>query len=324
VIDSPDNAAAVSVRAPEAAEAEVIQTIWEASYSVDDPAGFSRGGWSVGAWSTDHRVLVRGGRLVGLAAVRAEAAPDGAMPARVALVPDARQPALAEMIVNSAVDLVTAAGGHVVRLFLPDRAQWAVRAAEANGFRPVRTMAQMMLPANAPTPPQESIEGVQVRPMRPNEEGLVLEALNRAWAGTWNFVPIAPEMLAADLQGQREGMLLGIADDGSIAGTCHAMFALDDRNPDGQPRAWISNLTVDPAHRNRGLARHLLAAAIADLRARGATSITLGVDADNPAPFRLYQSVGFEIQTRLTAWDRSHDQGLVPGPSPSYDQSHHG
>ena len=37
---------------------------------------------------------------------------------------------------------------------------------------------------------------------------------------------------------------------------------------------------------------------------RGATSITLGVDADNPAPFRLYQSVGFEIASRLEAWDK--------------------
>ncbi|HEV7662552.1 MAG TPA: GNAT family N-acetyltransferase [Chloroflexota bacterium] len=305
MIDSPDNAAAVSLRPPRPAEAEAIQAIWEASYSVDDPAGFSRGGWSVSAWSTDHRVLVRTGRLVGLAAVRAEAAPDGAMPARVALAPDAREPLLASMIVKSAVELVTAADGRLVRLFLPDRADWAVTAAEASGFRPVRTIAQMLLPADAVTPPLGSIEGVRVRSMQADEDGLVLEALNRAWAGTWNFVPIAPAMLAADLHGQRPGMLLGIDDEGAIIGTCHAMFALDDRNPDGQPRAWISNLTVDPSQRGRGLARHLLAAAIADLRRRGATSITLGVDADNPAPFKLYQSVGFEIQTRVTAWDRA-------------------
>jgi ribosomal protein S18 acetylase RimI-like enzyme len=47
----------------------------------------------------------------------------------------------------------------------------------------------------------------------------------------------------------------------------------------------------------------MLAAGIAHLRSRGATSVTLGVDADNPAPFRLYQSVGFEIASRLEAWD---------------------
>jgi ribosomal protein S18 acetylase RimI-like enzyme len=49
----------------------------------------------------------------------------------------------------------------------------------------------------------------------------------------------------------------------------------------------------------------MLVAGIAHLRGRGATSITLGVDADDPAPFRLYQSVGFGIVTRMQAWDRA-------------------
>ena len=40
------------------------------------------------------------------------------------------------------------------------------------------------------------------------------------------------------------------------------------------------------------------------LRALGATSVTLGVDADNPAPFRLYQSVGFRVTSSMDAWDK--------------------
>jgi ribosomal protein S18 acetylase RimI-like enzyme len=48
----------------------------------------------------------------------------------------------------------------------------------------------------------------------------------------------------------------------------------------------------------------MLAAGITHLRARGASSITLGVDANDPAPFRLYQSVGFEVVTSQQAWDR--------------------
>jgi ribosomal protein S18 acetylase RimI-like enzyme len=49
----------------------------------------------------------------------------------------------------------------------------------------------------------------------------------------------------------------------------------------------------------------MLSAGITLLRARGATSITLGVDANDPAPFRLYQSVGFEIATSQEAWDKA-------------------
>jgi ribosomal protein S18 acetylase RimI-like enzyme len=130
--------------------------------------------------------------------------------------------------------------------------------------------------------------------------------LNRAWTGTWNFVEITLEMLQRDLLGQRDGMLLGVdaADPDKIIATCHAVFAPGEQNPDGNPRAWISNLTVDPDVRQRGVARAMLSAGIAHLRSRGASSVTLGVDADNPAPFRLYQSVGFEIDSGMQAWDK--------------------
>ena len=132
----------------------------------------------------------------------------------------------------------------------------------------------------------------------------MLAALNRAWTGTWNFVEITFEMLEEDLKGQREGMLLGVDAADNIIATCHAVFNPGEQNPDGNPRAWISNLTVDPDFRQRGVARAMLSAGIAYLRAHGASSITLGVDADNPAPFRLYQSVGFEISSSSQAWDR--------------------
>jgi mycothiol synthase len=82
------------------------------------------------------------------------------------------------------------------------------------------------------------------------------------------------------------------------------VFDPTDVNPDDNPRAWISNLTVDPDYRGRGIARAMLAAGIAHLRSRGASSITLGVDANDPAPFTLYRSVGFQIASSLEAWDK--------------------
>ena len=57
--------------------------------------------------------------------------------------------------------------------------------------------------------------------------------------------------------------------------------------------------------RKRGVARALLAAGIARLRACGASSVILGVDANDPAPFHLYQSVGFQISTSQEAWDKA-------------------
>jgi ribosomal protein S18 acetylase RimI-like enzyme len=163
----------------------------------------------------------------------------------------------------------------------------------------------MLLPADAPSPATSGdLPGLSVRSIRKGEDRQVLAALNRAWNGTWNFVEISFEMLRRDLQGQRKGMLLAVNASGAIVATCHAVFDPTDVNPDDNPRAWISNLTVDPGYRGRGLARAMLAAGIAHLRSRGASSITLGVDANDPAPFTLYRSVGFQIASSLEAWDK--------------------
>jgi ribosomal protein S18 acetylase RimI-like enzyme len=172
----------------------------------------------------------------------------------------------------------------------------------------MRSIFHMLLPASVPHDAPISVpEGVRIRAMRAGEEPAILDALNRNWEGTWDFVPIRPEMLESDLAGQRAGMLLAVdaTDDTHILATCHAVFDPDDQNPDGDPRAWISNLTVDAEQRGRGLGRVMLLAGIASLRDRGAGSVTLGVDAGDPAPLRLYTSAGFEVVTSVGVWDIS-------------------
>jgi len=304
LIYTPDRTGVARLRVVEPAELEAVQAIWEASYAEDDPASWARGGWSVAGWATETRVLEASKQLVGVVAVRAEQAPDGAMPARLALDVAARKPAYAAMLVGGAVELIAAAGGRLVRLFVPSRAEWMQSAARSAGFEPVRSVAHMLMPASVPTPVGRLPEELRVRPLRDDEDQAVVDALNRNWAGTWNFVEIPYDMLQEDLAGQREGMLLGVDAEDRIVATCHAVYDPTEQNPDGNPRAWISNLTVDPGYRQRGIARAMLSAGITFLRARGATSITLGVDASDPAPYRLYQSVGFEVATSQEAWDK--------------------
>jgi ribosomal protein S18 acetylase RimI-like enzyme len=295
---APGKTGVASLRAAEPSDTDAIQAVWDSSSNHEDPAR------SIGAWATHVRVLVLDRRLIGLAAVRAEPAPDGALPARIALQPAARQVDRIEMLLLAAADLAREAGGRRIRLYLPSEPTWVQTGIHQAGFQAVRTFAHMLLPASAPTPRAEPVAGISLRAIRPGEDEQVLAALNRAWTGTWNFVEITVEMLQRDLQGQRDGMLLGVDGAERIIATCHAVFAPGEQNPDGNPRAWISNLTVDPDLRQRGVARAMLSAGIAYLRSRGASSVTLGVDADNPAPFRLYQSVGFEIDSGMQAWDK--------------------
>jgi len=305
LIYTPGKTGVARLRTAEPAETDALQAVWESSNAADDPASWARGGWGVAALATDIQVLDVRQRIIGIVAVRSETAPDGAMPARLALATDARQPAYAAALVNGAVDIVAAAGGALVRLFVPGRAAWMQDAARGAGFEPVRTVAHMLLPADAPTPEGKLPEDLSLRTIRADEDQAVLDTLNRNWTGTWNFVAITYEMLAEDLDGQREGMLLGVDAGDRIVATCHAVYEPNEQNPDGNPRAWISNVTVDPDYRQRGIARAMLSAGIKRLRGLGAGSITLGVDASNPAPFNLYQSVGFTIVTSQEAWDKA-------------------
>jgi ribosomal protein S18 acetylase RimI-like enzyme len=304
----PRSGPAVTLREPIQSEADAVQAVWEASLAYDDPASWPRGGWSAAGWATATRVLVVDNRIVGVAGIRAQDADDDHASIRVALDLDARQPAFAALLVDSALDLAREADATRVRLWVPARAGWLQAAARDAGFTAVRGVAHMLLPAESPTPDAAPPKGYAIRPMRDDEDQTVLDALNRAWASTWAFVPIPLEMLQRDLEGQREGMLLAIdASSERIIGTCHAVWEPREQNPDGSPRAWISNLTVDPEFRQRGIARTMLRAGIARLRTLGASSITLGVDSGDPAPMRLYTSAGFVVVSGVEAWDRDFE-----------------
>jgi mycothiol synthase len=307
MIGVPGSSGVPSLRRPTAAQAELVQAVWEASYAQDDPGSRPRGGWSVDSWATGQCALLVDEGVVGVAAVRAEPLSSSFVDARLALALDRRQPALAEMLVKASLDLAREADGEKVRLFVPSGADWALEAARKAGFEPVRSIFHMLLPGAAALAELNIPHNVRIRAMHPGEEPAILDALNNNWEGTWNFTPIRLEMLEGDLVDQRDGMLLAVdaRDDARIVATCHAVFDATDRNPDGDPRAWISNLTVHPEYRGQGLGRTMLVAGLRFLRDRGAGSITLGVDAGDPAPLRLYESVGFVTISSIEAWDKS-------------------
>lgn len=58
----------------------------------------------------------------------------------------------------------------------------------------------------------------------------------------------------------------------------------------------IKGLTVDPAHRRRGVGRALMRAAISTAREAGARKLTLRVLGHNAAARDLYAACGFEVE----------------------------
>ena len=55
----------------------------------------------------------------------------------------------------------------------------------------------------------------------------------------------------------------------------------------------VTNIAVHPAHRHRGIARHLLGTLLEYCRRKGATRVTLEVRPSNHTARRLYEGFGF-------------------------------
>jgi ribosomal protein S18 acetylase RimI-like enzyme len=72
--------------------------------------------------------------------------------------------------------------------------------------------------------------------------------------------------------------------------------------PDG--RGWIQQLAVARSARGLGLGRALLLHSLAELRARGATSLALGVQAENENAIGLYRDIGFEVAREWRVYAR--------------------
>jgi ribosomal protein S18 acetylase RimI-like enzyme len=66
-----------------------------------------------------------------------------------------------------------------------------------------------------------------------------------------------------------------------------------------QPQAFVASMAVEPAHRRRGAARALLAAAEDEARAMGLPYISLMVTQTNAEASRLYESAGYGTERRL-------------------------
>ena len=302
------------LRPPAPVELDAIQSVWSVSQDVDEPLGRPFGGWwSLMDWATTTHVLVASGAVIGVAAVEYQPGAEAAE-ARVVLLPGHRQRRNAVELIRAAITLARDLRASVVRLYTPVGALWVTEPARALGFQMIREQHVMLRPADVAPPVAAPVPGVLIRPLMDGEEPALLQFLNHAWAGTWNFRLITMEALRSDLEGQRRGMLVAVdeADPARIIGTCHAMFDPAHRNPDGQSYAWISNLTTDPAARGRGLGRALMTAGLHYLYAQGAGSIALGVDGGAAIPLALYRSVGFATISAVTIWERPVKEHLRP------------
>ena len=98
-------------------------------------------------------------------------------------------------------------------------------------------------------------------------------------------------MLAAKLDFQPEGVLIGVANGAVIA----AVLAGYDGH-----RGWINALAVDPNHRGHGYGAAMIEAASARLKTMGAVKVNLQIRGGNNSLEAYYESLGFEVENRIS------------------------
>jgi ribosomal protein S18 acetylase RimI-like enzyme len=122
-----------------------------------------------------------------------------------------------------------------------------------------------------------------------------LDALDRAtWTSLSSPAPV-PNVAWTffDEKTRPEDVLVAVVDNRVVG---YVKLGLATPLPSSDHVRTIIGLAVEPSARRLGVGRALLAAAVAEARARGARRLTLRVLGHNEAARRLYDSAGFSVE----------------------------
>jgi ribosomal protein S18 acetylase RimI-like enzyme len=179
----------------------------------------------------------------------------------------------------------------------------------ANDFERVRRFFLMRRDLTAPIPDPPLPDGIEVRPVTPDQHRAIHDAQFEAFRDHWG----SREPTEQDFErthGRKEldtGLWVVAWDGAQVAGVVENWIWPEENAELGVARGWLERISVRRPWRRRGLARALTAASLRRLRDAGMVEGMLGVDATNPhGAFGLYEGLGFEIQRRESAYRRTY------------------
>ena len=144
-----------------------------------------------------------------------------------------------------------------------------------------------------------------LRPMRPADRDRVMEICRDVWDGH-DYIPRVFDAWVADAGSTFQAAEL----EGTVVG-------LQRLRPYAPGLIWYEGLRVASAHRRQGLARAMLASAIAEAKDQGFRETRLATG--NPGAARLFESAGFERRLDTRWWRAQRVEGGEPSriPDPS-------
>ncbi len=193
----------------------------------------------------------------------------------------------------------------------PDReATGEARWLESLGYGATEWGAMLVRPHLDDIPDRVLPDGVEVRPVSPDELRPVLAAHFEAFRGEWDFrEPTEEDYIEAIEAPYRDESLWKVAWAGdTVVGQVKPFVNTEENAARGYRRGYTEYISTHRDWRNRGIAGALLAMSLRELRERGMTEAALGVDTNNPGgAFELYTSLGFQLRSYEAVYTRPLD-----------------
>jgi mycothiol synthase len=291
--------AELTVRKPTEGEARAVADICNAVtqelYGTGDASEQEVRSW-FSLPDLEYFAVEQDGRIVGYADVRCD--DNGAKFAvDIRVAPDARG-------LGVSARLIAAAEESARTRAAAERDREVAEALEEAGYRVIRHSFVMHIDLPDELEPPQWPDGISVRTYdRDRDEEEVYRCTEESFADHWDFSPTPIDRWRAFVYREDfDPTLFWLAeDDGRLAGvSLNAWHFSGDRT-----FGWVGTLGVLRPWRRRGLGLALLRHSFADFKARGATRVGLGVDAENTTgAVRLYERAGMEPVRRNDTYEK--------------------
>ncbi|WP_427017223.1 GNAT family N-acetyltransferase [Pseudarthrobacter sp. P1] len=201
-------------------------------------------------------------------------------------------------------------GAPLVRAFAEESNTGTSALLAAGGFAVVRWFTEMNRPLSGGLPAVELAEGLRIVPFGPGLSEQVRLAHNEAFADHWGSEPRDEEAwgFVVNHEQSRPDWSTAVLDEATGEMVAYQLASYDPAvlANEGRDEGYTELLGVRRQWRGRGLARALLADAMARFKASGMDHASLGVDTENPSgALGIYQRMGYTATHRSMAWDKA-------------------
>ncbi len=201
-------------------------------------------------------------------------------------------------------------GASVFEAWASDTEQhWESLLLEA-GYEAIRYGFEMVRPDLEDIPDLPLPDGLEVRPVQPEQVDTIWEAAREAFRDHWGETEWQQEWLDEWREAPTfQPHIWQVAWDGDqVAGMVQNFVNEEENKEFGRLRGYTEGICVRRPWRRRGLARALIARSFKVIKELGMTEAALGVDAQNPnGALQLYLSMGFQEVKRHTTYRKPLD-----------------